>query len=252
MFCIMKKSKTVFDEELLMMKFKDYEANPTIKLRNEIIEMNVPLVEYVVKKYFNDIGVDKAELVSIGYFGLIQAVETYDVDYGTAFSTYAVECIKNYIKKNLYTVTDINIKSFNYPILNAIYRIEKYNNIKLEEHLDELDDILSECPFIDESIKEKVKKYLRSKSIEYSEENISDTYEIEDTSIKKVLIEETQKELDNLPESEREVLKHRYCFYGYSHTLDDLGNYMGCTHQNISITEKRGLRKLRTKLNCKI
>jgi len=111
----MKKSKTVFDEELLMMKFKDYEANPTIKLRNEIIEMNVPLVEYVVNKYFNDIGVDKAELVSIGYFGLIQAVKSYDVDYGALFSTYAVTCIINRIKKDLSTVTDIKMICSNYP-----------------------------------------------------------------------------------------------------------------------------------------
>jgi len=274
----MKKSKNPIDEVLLMKLFKEYSEvkkalNSNIKnegnvslvkkivlkklmrrsvsIRNEIIEMNIPLVEFVVIKYLSDIGVDIKELVSIGNFGLINAVETYDMDYGTKFSAYAVECIKNYIKKNLYTVTDINRKSFNYPILNAIYRIEKYNNIKLEDHLDELDDILSECPFIDESIKEKVKKYLRSKSIEYSEENISDTYEIVDTSIDNVLIEEMQKELDNLPYNEREVLKHRYGYYGYSHTLDDLGNYMSCTHQNISRTERKALSKLRKKMNCR-
>ena len=63
-------------------------------------------------------------------------------------------------------------------------------------------------------------------------------------------IEEMQKELDNLPENEREVLRHRYGFYGSVHTLDDIGKYMGCSHQNISSTEKKALKKIRKKMEC--
>ncbi len=250
----MRKSNNPIDEELLMKKFKEYEGNPTIALRNEIIEMNLPLVEFAINKDLNGIKIKKQlkeELISIGIFGLINAVETYDVDYGAAFSSYAVECIKNYIKRNIHTVTDINRRTFNYPILDAIYRIERYCNIKLEDHLDELEEILRECTFLDDSIKDKVKKYLLTRNCEYSDDNINETYEIEDASINDVLIEEMRKELDNLPESEREVLKHRYGFYGYKHTLDDIGNYMSCTHQNISRTEKKALAKLRKKMNSR-
>lgn len=246
----MRKSNNPIDEELLMKKFKMYESTRSTSIRNEIIEMNLPLVEFAINKDLNGIKIKKQlkeELISIGIFGLINAVETYDVDYGAAFSSYAVECIKNYIKRNIHTVTDINRRTFNYPILDSIYRIERYNNIKLEDHLNELDEILRECTFIDESIKDKVKKYLLTRNCEYSDDNINETYEIEDASINDVLIEEMQKELDNLPENEREVLRHRYGFYGSVHTLDDIGKYMGCSHQNISRTEKKALAKLRKK-----
>lgn len=251
----MKKSNNPIDEVLLMKKFKEYEESRSISIRNEIIEMNLPLVKFTIVNYLSKIKINKEqkkelekELISIGNFGLINAVETYDVDYGTTFSRYAGKCILNYIKKNLYTITDIKRKCFNYPILNTIYRIERYNNIKLEDHLNELDEILRECTFIDESIKEKVKEYIMNKDVKYNEENMRETYEIEDTTINNVLIEEMKKELDNLPDKEREILKHRYGFYGYKHTLDDLGNYMSCTHQNVSRTEKKALAKLRKKL----
>lgn len=247
----MKKSNNQIDEELLMKKFKEYEGNQTIALRNEIIEMNVPLVDYIVKKYLSDIGVDIKELVSIGYFGLINAVETYDMDYGTKFSAYATICILNQIKKELSTVTDIRIVRYNYPILKAKNIIERTTGIKLEDNISELDSILEEDIFVTNEMKEKLKDYLLNRDCKYNEHNVTGSNEIEDTSIDNVLIEEMQKELDNLPENEREVLRHRYGFYGSIHTLDDLGTFLGCTHQNISKTERKALSKLRKKMNCR-
>lgn len=248
----MKKSKTVFDEELLMKKFKDYEANPTIKLRNEIIEMNVPLVEYVVNKYFNDIGVDKDELVSIGYFGLIQAVEAYDVDYGTSFSTYAVTCIINKIKKNLSTVTDIKMIRYNYSILVAKNIIEKNTGISLDSNIAELDGILEEDTYVNENLKKKLRTYLLTRNCTYNEQNVAETYEMEDSIYDKMLIEKIKECLSTLSEKERKVLEFKYGYYGICPTEEDLGNFLGCTHQNVNSIRKKALHKLRTKMNCKI
>ncbi len=247
----MRKSNNPIDEELLMKKFKEYEGNPTIALRNEIIEMNIPLVEFVVTKYLSDIGIDKDELISIGNFGLINAVESYDMDYGTKFSAYATTCILNQIKKELSTVTDIRIVRYNYPILKAKNIIEKTTGIKLEDNISELDSILEEDIFVTNEMKEKLKDYFLNRDCKYNEHNVTGSYEIEDTSIEKVLIEEMQQELDNLPENEREVLRHRYGFYGSIHSLYDLGAFLGCTHQNIILIEKKALKKLRKKMECK-
>lgn len=64
--------------------------------RNELILHNMRLVAHVTKKY---VGADEEqeELISIGTVGLIKAVSSFNVDYGSKFSTYAIRCIDNEI-----------------------------------------------------------------------------------------------------------------------------------------------------------
>lgn len=62
--------------------------------RRVLIERNLRLVAYLVKKYSNsDYSVD--DLISIGTIGLIKAVDTYRLGKGVRFATYASKCINN-------------------------------------------------------------------------------------------------------------------------------------------------------------
>lgn len=62
--------------------------------RNILIERNLRLVAYLVKKYSNsDHSVD--DLISIGTIGLIKAVDTYRLGKGVRLATYASRCIDN-------------------------------------------------------------------------------------------------------------------------------------------------------------
>ena len=62
--------------------------------RNILIERNLRLVAYLVKKYSNsDHSVD--DLISIGTIGLIKAVDTYRMGKGVRLATYASRCIDN-------------------------------------------------------------------------------------------------------------------------------------------------------------
>lgn len=62
--------------------------------RRVLIERNLRLVAYLVKKYTNsDYSVD--DLISIGTIGLIKAVDTYRYGKGVRFATYASKCINN-------------------------------------------------------------------------------------------------------------------------------------------------------------
>lgn len=62
--------------------------------RRILIEHNLRLVAYLVKKYNNsDHGVD--DLISIGTIGLIKAVDTYRPGKGVRLATYASRCIDN-------------------------------------------------------------------------------------------------------------------------------------------------------------
>jgi RNA polymerase primary sigma factor len=63
-------------------------------VKNRIVETNLPLVLFVVKKY-RKARQDMAELVSEGNLALIQAVDCFDFARGNRFSTYATWAIRN-------------------------------------------------------------------------------------------------------------------------------------------------------------
>lgn len=71
-------------------KEKDFEA------RNKLIEHNLRLVAHIVKKFENT-GIEKDDLLSIGTFGLIKAVDTFNFDASNKLATYAARCIENEI-----------------------------------------------------------------------------------------------------------------------------------------------------------
>lgn len=64
--------------------------------RAELIEHNLRLVAHIVKKFENT-KEDKEDLLSIGAFGLIKAVDTYNFTSTTKLATYAARCIENEI-----------------------------------------------------------------------------------------------------------------------------------------------------------
>lgn len=67
------------------------------KAREKLIEHNLRLVAYIVKKRYSDSD-EQEDLISIGTIGLIRAVETFSSSKNINFSTYAGKCIDNQIK----------------------------------------------------------------------------------------------------------------------------------------------------------
>ncbi len=68
--------------------------------RKVLIEHNLRLVAHIVKKFENT-KEDKDDLLSIGAFGLIKAVDSYKFDSNTRLATYASRCIENEILMHL-------------------------------------------------------------------------------------------------------------------------------------------------------
>ena len=64
--------------------------------KHRLIEHNLRLVVHIVKKYRGS-AEEQEELVSIGTFGLMKAVDTFDHRKGARFSTYAARCVENEI-----------------------------------------------------------------------------------------------------------------------------------------------------------
>ncbi len=84
------------DEEKYLKAWKNKDLNA----RNTLIEHNLRLVAHIVKK-FENCKEDKDDLLSIGAFGLIKAVDTYNFESNTKLATYAARCIENEILMHL-------------------------------------------------------------------------------------------------------------------------------------------------------
>ena len=79
------------DEET---KYLEAWRNKDFEARNKLIEHNLRLVAHIVKKFENT-GIDKDDLLSIGTFGLIKAIDTFNFDATNKLATYAARCIEN-------------------------------------------------------------------------------------------------------------------------------------------------------------
>ena len=67
-----------------------------MKARDKLIEHNLRLVAHVVRKYYTSYQ-NPDELVSIGSLGLIKAIDSFKIENGARFATYAAKCVQNEI-----------------------------------------------------------------------------------------------------------------------------------------------------------
>lgn len=84
-----------------------YKKDPSNKeLRNKLIEMYMPLVRYNAERIWARLpeGVDLDDLVSAGVFGLIDAIEAFDLSRGVKFETYCVPRIRGAMLDELRTM----------------------------------------------------------------------------------------------------------------------------------------------------
>jgi RNA polymerase sigma factor for flagellar operon FliA len=74
----------------------DYKATGDPELRNRLVLQYAPLVKYVAGRVRSGLPqtVDQSDLVSEGVFGLIDAIDKFDLGRGLEFQTYAVPRIK--------------------------------------------------------------------------------------------------------------------------------------------------------------
>ncbi|WP_146403179.1 FliA/WhiG family RNA polymerase sigma factor [Pseudobythopirellula maris] len=77
--------------------FKQYKADPGNKsLRNRLVENYIPLVKYNGERIWNRLpdGVELDDLISAGVFGLMDAINAFDLERGVKFETYCVPRIR--------------------------------------------------------------------------------------------------------------------------------------------------------------
>jgi len=78
-----------------------YRANSSIKLRNQLVNLNIGLVRREAYHWKNQCQESFEDLMQVGSIGLINAIERFDVSKGNAFSSFADPYIKGEIQHYL-------------------------------------------------------------------------------------------------------------------------------------------------------
>ena len=74
--------------------FQIYYRDPSLNLRNQLVELNAGLVRKVAHQVARKCAEPYEDLEQIGYLGLIRAIERFDPQQGSAFSSFAIPYIR--------------------------------------------------------------------------------------------------------------------------------------------------------------
>lgn len=240
-------------EKDLFLKLSSSDENERKQARFRIIMSNVKLVSSIALGYINK-NLSYEDLISYGIIGLISAVDKFDISKDVRFSTYACYRIERYIR---FALSDIP---------RAI-KVERHFQGKMKLCKRKYDEYIvknGRKPSIDEMVKItglKKEEIFLIQSLEYEIVSLSTTVYDEETTLYDYVsyddksIEEIVEErelyrtlsncLSKLTEKERKVICCIYGLYGYSSmTQKQIGEIIGCTHQNVSRIEKNALGKL--------
>ncbi len=94
------------DEEVQRL-WRAYKADPSNKeLRNRLVERYLPLVKYNGERIWARLpeGVELDDLISAGVFGLMDAIDAFDLSRGVKFETYCVPRIRGAMLDELRTM----------------------------------------------------------------------------------------------------------------------------------------------------
>ncbi len=93
-------------DEAIKSLWRDYKASAAPNLREQLILQYAPLVRYVAGRVGVGLppSVEQGDLVSYGVFGLIDAIEKYDLERAIKFETYAINRIRGAIIDELRSI----------------------------------------------------------------------------------------------------------------------------------------------------
>lgn len=244
------------EEKDLFIKIKNGDQTA----RDKMIESNLRLVVHVAKNYTTNATQDLMDLIQEGNFGLIKAIDKYDINQGTKFSTYATYWIKQAIGQ---AIND-NSRTIRLPN-NAINTISRINK-KIEE-IERTESRIPSNEELSEKLDINVETILNLNNINQPlcslEFDVNDNKEtvvsdlIADEGIptpEKALSAVVQtdgiiKLLRTLDEREQFIITKRYGIGdGIPQSLDEIGQTINLTKERVRQLEIVALRKLRSPL----
>lgn len=98
---------TIAPEDEIQLVWKEFKKDTSNKyLRNRLVERYLPLVKYNGERIWSRLpeGVELDDLISAGVFGLMDAIDAFDLSRGVKFETYCVPRIRGAMLDELRTM----------------------------------------------------------------------------------------------------------------------------------------------------
>lgn len=209
---------------------------------SRLVEENTGLVRSIAIR-FSGRGVDFEDLCQLGHIGMIKAIRNFDLERGTAFSTYAVPLIMGEIKRFLRDDGEIKVGreiKRKGAVLMAL-REKFIAENQIEPTVSQLSSISG---FSEEDVVESINA--NSSTVSLSEvigedSTLEDIIGVDFTNEinEKIALKQA---IESLSRQEREIITLRYF---KSLTQSEVGRILNLTQVTVSRRESKALEKLR-------
>jgi RNA polymerase sporulation-specific sigma factor len=206
------------------------------------------LIYSIINKYslFGEID----DLYQVGMLGLLKACENYNSDFNTKFSTYAHTYILGEVLKYIRDNKSVRV---NRDLVRLSSRVEKAREILSQKlmrkvtngeiaHFLEIDEEL-----VDEAVISS--NFVKSLDYELNDEgremNLYDSIKYEENGYSSELID-LKDSLSSLEEEEKRIIQYRYFD---DRTQSDISQELGMSQVQVSRSEAKILKKLKSKLS---
>ena len=211
----------------------------------ELVAENSGLIWSVAKRFIGR-GAETEDLYQLGCLGFMKAVDGFDLEFGTQFSTYAVPKIAGEIRRFLRDDGAVKVSRNIKEQAVAIKTVRSQLTATLGRE-PTIGEISAQTGFTMDEIVLAENATASTESIHrqtgedgFSLENILTDTESEEILVEKISLRQA---IEKLPDREKSVIKLRY-FHGL--TQDRTSKVLGVSQVQVSRIEKKALEKLRS------
>ena len=240
----------------------EYKEQGTPEARERLILHYAPLVKFVAARVASGLpqSIDQADLVSYGIFGLIDAIEKFDLSRGFKFETYAISRVKGAIIDELRSIDWVprSVRAKARAIERAYSKLENElqrtpDDEELAHELGmtdrELTAALSQISFVglvalDEILAAGGERPGQAMAGDPAAENVHDPVEAFEVDEMRLLLADA---VNRVSDRERLVLT---LYYYEGLTLSEIGEVLGVTESRVCQIHTKSILQLRARLGA--